>query len=116
MLTGEGGMVAYLGTNDFREICRRAAASDEKALLVQEAASYQVAKAIAAMCAVLEGNVDAIILTGGMAYQELHVNYIKRLVSSFATVVVYPGEDELKSLAMNGVMVLRGELEPKEYC
>ncbi|MEE4116630.1 MAG: butyrate kinase [Marinilabiliaceae bacterium] len=116
MLTGEGGMVAYLGTNDFREICNRAVAGDKKALLIQEAASYQVAKEIAAMCAVLEGDVDAILLTGGMAYQELNVNYIKRLVASFASVVVYPGEDELKSLAMNGLMVLRGELEPKEYC
>ena len=67
------------------------------------------------MSAVLKGEVDAIILTGGMAYQKLNTDYIKRLVGKFAKIVVYPGEDELKALAINGLMVLRGELEPKEY-
>lgn len=115
MITGNGGMVAYLGTNDFREICSRVSAGDSKARLIQEAASYQIAKEIGSMAAVLKGEVDAIILTGGMAYQELNTNYISDMVKSLAEIVIYPGEDELKALAFNGLMVLTGQVEPKMY-
>ncbi|MDX2413748.1 MAG: butyrate kinase [Bacteroidales bacterium] len=115
MLTGLGGMVAYLETNDFREVCRRAGEGDSSALLIQEAASYQIGKEIGSMFSVLHGKVDAIILTGGMAYQEMNINYIKKMVGLYAEVVVYPGEDELKALAYNGLLVLRGEIQPKEY-
>jgi butyrate kinase len=69
MLTGKGGFVAYLGTNSFREVCKMAEDGDPKAILVRDAASYQVGKEIGAMAAVLNGRVDAILLTGGMAYQ-----------------------------------------------
>ncbi len=115
MLTGKGGMVAYLETNDFREVCRRAGEGDGSALLIQEAASYQIGKEIGSMFSVLHGKVDAIILTGGMAYQEMNIDYIKKMVGSFAELVVYPGEDELKALAYNGLLVLRDEIKPKEY-
>jgi len=115
MLTGKGGMVAYLDTNDFREVCKRVGEGDKKALLIQEAASYQIGKEIGSMIAALHGDVDAIILTGGMAYQELNVNYISKMVGEFAEIVVYPGEDELKALAYNGLLVLRNEIQPKEY-
>jgi butyrate kinase len=67
------------------------------------------------MSAVLKGNVDAIILTGGMAYQEVNINSIKAMVESIAPVVVYPGEDELKSLAFNGLLALDGKIEIKTY-
>lgn len=115
MITGQGGMLAYMGTNDFREICRMVAAGDKKAKLIQEAASYQVAKEIGAMAAVLKGRVDAIILTGGMAYQELNTEYIRKMVESIAKIVVYPGEDELKALAFNGLLVVNNMLKPKLY-
>ena len=115
MITGKGGMVAYLGTNSFREVCRMAENGDRKAILVTEAVSYQVGKEIGALAAVLEGKVDAIILTGGMAYQEAHVARIKAMVEFIAGVVIYPGEDEIKSLAFNGLLALDGKIEIKKY-
>jgi butyrate kinase len=115
MLTGKGGMVAYLGTNSFIEVCKMAEKGDKKALLVRNAASYQVGKEIGAMAAVLSGKVDAIILTGGMSYQDTYVNEISSMVSFIAEVVVYPGEDELKALAYNGLLALDGKIEVKIY-
>jgi butyrate kinase len=115
MLIGKGGMVAYLGTNDFREICIRAENGDKKADLVRNAAAYQIAKEIGAMAAVLNGKVDAIILTGGMAYQESNVSYIKSMIGFIAEVVLYPGEDEMRALSFNGLLALKGEIIIKEY-
>ncbi len=74
MISGKGGMVAYLGTNNFRDVCKMADNGDKKAKLVIEAAAYQIGKEIGAMAAVLEGKVDAIILTGGLAYSETFIN------------------------------------------
>ena len=73
MITGKGGMVAYLGTNNFMQVCEMADKGDKKAILIRNAASYQIGKEIGAMAAVLDGNVDAIILTGGMAHQEKNI-------------------------------------------
>ncbi len=115
MIAGRGGMVAYLGTNDFKEVCERAESGDENARLISEAAAYQVAKEIGAMAVVLAGQVDAIILTGGMAYQEWFVNQIKSLAGFLARVVVYPGEDEMKALALGGLMALDGIMDIKTY-
>ena len=115
MITGKGGMVAYLGTNSFKEICEKADNGDTLADLVRKGVSYKVAKEIGSMVAVLKGNVDAIILTGGMAYQKSNTDRITEMVSSFAPVVVYPGEDELKALAYNGLLALKGEIEIKTY-
>jgi len=114
-LSGEGGMVAYLGTNDFREVCKRAAEGDEDAKLIKKAAAYQCGKEIGALSAVLHGEVDAIILTGGLAYQKEHTDYIEEMVGHIARVVIYPGEDELKALSFNGLMALNGEIEIKTY-
>lgn len=116
MIKGEGGLVAHLGTNDAYDVELKAKAGDAKAKLIQDAMSYQVAKSIGAMSTVLKGNVDGILLTGGIAHNPDLVNYIKEMVSFIAPVAVYPGEDEMKALAMNGYMVLRGEIEPREYC
>lgn len=115
MITGKGGMVAYLGTNSFIDVCRLAENGDEKALLIREAASYQIGKEIGAMAAVLNGEVDAIILTGGMAYEDANIKSIKSMVSFIADVIVYPGEDELKALAFNGLLALDGKIEIKNY-
>lgn len=115
MLIGKGGMVAYLGTNDFREICAMAEKGDSKAELVRNAAAYQISKEIGAMAAVLQGDVDAILLTGGMAYQDSNISYIRSMVSFIADVVIYPGEDEMKALAFNGLLALNGEITIKVY-
>jgi len=115
MIKGNGGMVAYLGTNDAYEVGLRAENGDEKAALILNAMAYQIAKEIGSMGTVLKGNVDAIILTGGIAHNTLVVDYIKTMVSHISKVVIYPGEDEMKALAMNALMVMRGEVECKVY-
>jgi butyrate kinase len=108
-------MVAYLGTNSFKEVCKMAENGNQKALLIRNAASYQIGKAIGAMAAVLNGHVDAIILTGGMAYQETNIMSICSMVDFIADVVVYPGEDEMTALAFNGLLALDGKIEIKTY-
>jgi butyrate kinase len=115
MITGNGGMKAYLGTNNFIEVCEMAQNGDQKALLIRNAVSYQVGKEIGALAAVLKGKVDAIILTGGMAYQQDNIKAITSMVEFIAKVVVFPGEDELKSLAFNGLLALDGKIEIKTY-
>jgi butyrate kinase len=115
MITGKGGMVAYLGTNSFIEVNVKADNGDQKAILIRDALAYQIAKEIGAMSAVLGGNVDAIILTGGLAYQESHIERIKKMVGFISDVVVFPGEDEIKALAFNGLMALDGKTEIKTY-
>ncbi len=115
MITGEGGYMAYLGTNSAYEVELLVQDGDDRARLIQDAMSYQIGKEIAAMCAVLHGEVDAIILTGGISHNPMVVEYIKKMVSFMAPVVIYPGEDEMHALAMNGLMALKGEIIPKEY-
>jgi len=115
MITGNGGYVAYLGTNDAYEVEKRADEGDGKAILIQNAMAYQVAKEIGAMSTVLKGEVDAIILTGGIAYGKPFINAVKERVSHLGEVFVYPGEDEMRALAMNGLMVLDGETEALIY-
>ncbi|MEA1887359.1 MAG: butyrate kinase [Bacteroidota bacterium] len=115
MINGRGGMVAYLDTNNFKEICEKADSGDEKAKIVKEASSYQIAKDIAACAAVMKGKVDAIILTGGMAYEESHTDYIREMVDFIADVIIYPGEDELRALAHNGFLAIDNKISIKEY-
>ncbi len=115
MITGRGGMVAYLGTNSFIAVCEMADKGDRKAVLVRDAIAYQVSKEIGSLAAVLEGNVDAIILTGGLAYQRSHVEKIRKMVGFIARVEVYPGEDEIEALAYNGLLALDGKIEARIY-
>jgi butyrate kinase len=115
MLTGKGGMVAYLGTNSFIEVAKMADSGNRNARLIKDAVAYQVGKEIGAAAAVLSGEVDAIILTGGMAYDEDHVRLVSSMVSFIAKIVVYPGEDELKALAYNGLLALDGKIDIKIY-
>ncbi|MCF8295722.1 MAG: butyrate kinase [Bacteroidales bacterium] len=115
MIKGKGGLVAYLGTNDAWEVEVKAKEGDEEAARIQDAMCYQIAKEIGSMAAVLEGKVDNILLTGGIAHNAYLVDYIGRMVSFIAPVVVYPGEDEMKALAMAGLRLLQGTAEAKEY-
>ena len=105
---------AHLGTNDTLVLSQKANNGDEKSKLVLEAMAYNVAKEIGAMLTVLHGNADAVILTGGIAYCNFVVDYIYKMISPMAKIVVYPGEDEMEALAMSGLRVLRGE-KAKEY-
>jgi butyrate kinase len=115
MIKGEGGLVAYMGTNSAYEVEQLAAAGDAKAKLYYEAMAYQVAKEIGAMCPVLKGNVDAILITGGIAYSKWFINMIIERIYRIGPIHIYPGEDEMNALAMNGLMALKGEVEIKEY-
>lgn len=115
MVVGEGGFVAYLGTNDAQTVEKRAKAGDENAIAVQEALFYQLAKMIGEMAVVLEGKVDGILLTGGLAFNQDLEKYIRDRAGFIAPVFVYPGEDELEALAMNALRVARGEVEAKNY-
>ncbi len=114
-ITGKGGFVAYLDTNDGRIVRQLASEGDIKAKLVYEAMGYQVAKDIGAAAAVLCGKVDAIILTGGIAYEKMMVDIIKEKVEFIAPITVYPGEDEMLALAQGALRVLNGQEEVKEY-
>ncbi|MCK5537741.1 MAG: butyrate kinase [Bacteroidales bacterium] len=115
MLKGEGGLVAYLGTNSAYDAEIRAQEGDTEAKFYFDAMAYQVAKYIGSMYPVLEGEVDAILITGGVANSKYFVNKIIERVHKIAPVHVYPGEDEMRALAMNGLMVMKKELEVKEY-
>ncbi len=115
MITGQGGLVAHLQTNSAYDVEMSARNGDEKAKLIQDAMAYQVGKEIGSLATVLKGQVDGILLTGGIAHNSELVNYIKEMVSFIAPVTVYPGEDEMEALAMNGLMIMRGEVKPLVY-
>ncbi len=115
LLCGKGGMVAHLGHNDAYKLEMDAKAGHGPSVLLQDALCYNVGKSIGAMATVLEGAVDAILLTGGIAHNPYLVDYVKRMVAFIAPVVVYAGEDEMAALAMNARMVLSGEMKPKVY-
>lgn len=114
-IVGRGGFVAYLETNDAREVLKLKEDGNEFAGLVYDAFIYQVSKSVGEMAAVLKGKVDAIILTGGIAYSDKVVNDIKERTGWIADTVVYPGEDELLALAQGAIRVLSGEEEAKIY-
>lgn len=114
-LNGQGGLVAHLGTNDGREVEKRIDNGDEHAAIVFEAMAYGVAKEIGAMSTVLAGKIDAIVLTGGMAYSKRLVNMIVSRVEFIAPVKIYPGEDEMQALVEGALRVLRNEEEAKNY-
>jgi butyrate kinase len=115
MNKGEGGLMAYLGTNDGRKVEEMIAAGDQNAELIYHAMAYEIAKYVGAMYTVLRCDVDAILITGGIAYDKNFVNWIQERVYKLAPVHVYPGEDEMRALAFNGLMVHRGELDVKTY-
>jgi len=114
-ITGGGGLVAHLGTNDLREVERLRKEGDEKADLIFRAMTYAISKEIAARAAVLKGQVDLVVLTGGLAHSETFTKAIEERVAFIASVKVYPGEDEMKALAEGALRVLRGKEKAREY-
>ncbi|MDR1725111.1 MAG: butyrate kinase [Bacteroidales bacterium] len=115
MVCGAGGFVAYLKTNDALVVENKAKDGDKECQFIQNAMVYQVAKETGAIATVLKGKVDAILLTGGIAYSKPFVTELIERISFIAPVKVYPGEDEMGALAANALMYLNKELESKEY-
>lgn len=111
----KSGLFAHLGTKDLREIRAKISAGDGKADLVLHTMIYQCAKEIGAQAAALSGNVDAIIITGGMAFDEALVSELSSMVSFIAPIIVKPGEEEMKSLALGAVRVLTGAEKARQY-
>jgi len=115
MISKEGGYAAYLGTGDIHEINSLMEKGDEKALFISDACAYQVSKEIGAMYAVLEGEVDAIILTGNIFHSERFLANVQRRVGKIAEFALYPSVNDIEALAENAFLVMKGELEIQEY-
>ncbi len=115
MVTGDGGLVAYLNTNSMIDVEALASSGNNQAKLIVEAFAYQVSKAIGEMAAVLKGKVDVVILTGGIANSQTITSMIIERVCFIAPIEIYPGEDELAALALNANLMLNGELIPMKY-
>ncbi len=114
-LVGQGGMVAYLGTNEMPKVKERIEKGDDKAALIYEAMVYQVAKEIGSCAAVLKGKVDGIVLSGGLVYDEKFVEMIRDRVDWIAEIFVFPGEKEMEALALGCLHVLEGKEKAKIY-
>ena len=112
---GNGGLVAYLGTNDGYEISQRIEAGDQEAKFMVEVMCYQIAKEIGSGATVLSGNVDGIVITGGLAYDDMIIKEISNRVSFISDVIVFPGEDEMEALAFGALRVLNKQETYKEY-
>ncbi len=115
LLCGNGGFLSLIGTNDSRDLTTLIQGGDKYAKLILDAFSYNVCKSIGAMFVALEGRVDAIILTGGVANNPLVCEYMLEKVNYIAPIVIKPGENELEALAFNALFVLEGKVEPKIY-
>ena len=108
-IRGEGGMSALLGTHDCREIERRIQAGDERAALVYKAQALQIAKGVGTLLGCFTELIDAVILTGGLAYSKMLTDMVIGYLHNLARVVVIPGENEMEALALGGLRLLRGE-------
>lgn len=114
-ISSQGGMTAYLGTNDLREVGERINNGDREAELIFDAMAYQVSREIGACAAVLAGAVDAVVLTGGMARNEEFICRIKKRIAFIGRVLVYPGSREMEALVSGAERVLSGEEEAGTY-
>jgi butyrate kinase len=115
MLIGNGGLCAHLGTNNAYEVEQRVKKGDEHAILIYEAMAYQISKFIGSMAVVMKGNVDGILITGGIAYDKWFVEKLKEFSGWIGPFYIYPGENEMEALAMNALRVIQGEVVVKEY-
>lgn len=115
LIRGKGGIVSYLNTVDVREVEAMINEGDEEAKLVHEAMAYQVSKAIGELATVVEGKVDAIVITGGIAHSKTMTSNIKKRVEFISNVEIMAGENELESLSFGTLRVLNGEEKAKEY-
>jgi butyrate kinase len=114
-LVGQGGLAAYLGTTNAVEVEEAIRKGDARAELIFEAMAYQIAKDIGAMAAVLAGNVDGVVLTGGIAHSALLTGWVRQRTEFIAPVFVFPGEDEMEAMAEGALRILRGEETPRDY-
>ncbi len=114
-LRGEAGLKGHLGTIDAREVQKRIESGDEKAKLIFETMAYQIAKSIGELSVALYGKVDRIVLTGGIAYSKILTDWIIERVKFIAPVEILPGENEMESLSLGALRVLRGEETAREY-
>lgn len=115
MIKGAGGIVAYLGTNDMMAVEKEIENGNSEYEIVYEAMAYQISKEIGALAAVFEGNVDAIVITGGIAYDKNFIGWITKRVNFIAEVMIYPGEKEMEALALGALRVLRNEEKARDY-
>jgi len=115
MITGKGGIVAHLKVNDMRKVEDMVKAGDPDATLILTAMAYNVAKEIGSLAAVLEGRIDAIVLTGGIAFDPFFIELIRRRVEFLAPLIILPGEDEMTALSQGALRVLLGEEKPKHW-
>lgn len=115
MIKGNGGLVAYLNTNDGRVVTKMIQEGDQNAELIYKAMAYQVAKEIGACAAVLKGKVDGIVITGGIAYDKAFVSWVSESVEFIGKLFIYPGEGEMQALAEGGLRVLRGDESAQVY-
>lgn len=114
-IQGEGGLYSYLETMDGREIESRIEKNDEYAKLIYDAMAYQIGKEIGSYATVVCGNINNVILTGGLSHSDYLVGKIKSMISFLGEVVVYPGEDEMDALNKGALRVLEGQEKPKIY-
>jgi butyrate kinase len=114
-LVGQGGLAAYLGTTNAVEVEAAVKKGDAKAELIYRAMAYQIAKDIGAMAAVLWGDIDGVVLTGGLAHSEMLTGWIRQQTEFIAPVFIFPGEDEMEAMAEGSLRILRGEETPREY-
>jgi butyrate kinase len=114
-LVGQGGLAAYLGTTNAVDVEAAVKKGDAKAEVIYRAMAYQIAKDIGAMAAVLAGDVDGVVLTGGLAHSEMLTGWVRQRVKFIAPVFVFPGEDEMEAMAEGALRILRGEETPREY-
>lgn len=114
-LRGKGGLKAYFNTADAREVEKMIQNGNEEARLVYEAMAYQVAKGIGELATVVNGNVDTVIITGGIAHSDMLTSWIKKRVEFIAPVEIMPGENEMESLALGVLRVLNGEEAAMDY-
>ncbi len=115
MLIGEGGLYAYVGHKDAQRLEKEAREGNPKAMILQKAMAYQISKEIGAMSTVLGGEVDAILITGGMAHNPDLTGEVKKRVGFIAPVLIFPGEDEMRALAHNGSLLLSGKISARQY-
>ena len=114
-LRGKGGLISYLGTNDAREVEKMIGEGNKEAALVYEAMAYQIAKGIGELATVVKGKVDAIAITGGIAYSNMVTDWVRERVDFIAPVHIHPGENELESLVLGTIRVLDGKEQAREY-
>lgn len=112
-ITGKGGIVAHLGTNDMREVKDMIEKGDKKAKDIYNALGYNISKGIGALAPVVKGKIDAIVITGGLAFDRKLMTMIRNRVKFIAPVLILPGEDELAALSRGGLRVLKGEEKPR---